>query len=52
MKKHLSTAFSLAAFMGPVALAQDSESVEWLSDLNQATELAAETGRPLLVVFR
>jgi len=29
-----------------------SEQVEWHTDLNLATRLAAESGRPLMIVFR
>ncbi|MGK0218877.1 MAG: hypothetical protein ACI9HE_002373 [Planctomycetota bacterium] len=40
--------------LAPVALAQTEEpaGVEWLSDVELATELAIRSQRPMLVVFR
>jgi len=35
------------------ASAQEAQdTVEWVTDLNVGTELARESGRPLLIVFR
>ena len=46
----LSVALSLGALLTG-ARSQDSE-LRWLTDLEAANELAADSGRPLLIVFR
>jgi hypothetical protein len=42
----------LAFLLSPTAVARPSGEVEWLADAGQAFARAAESGRPLLVVFR
>lgn len=42
----------LASAQELVGEGESSDQVEWHTDLNQATRLAAESGRPLMIVFR
>jgi hypothetical protein len=49
----VTSAWLLAGVLsGTAGLGQDAHGVDWLTDLDQARALAAEQGRPLLVVFR
>jgi len=44
---------SVVALLGVLPFAgQDRTELEWLADLDKATRLASQTGRPLLVEFR
>ena len=43
---------SMATLGLSVLGSRGADGVTWLDDLGAATELAAETGKPLLVVFR
>ncbi|MBC8403646.1 MAG: hypothetical protein H8E15_00340 [Planctomycetes bacterium] len=51
--KHLLGIATLISFaLGSTAPAQQADSVDWLDNLQQATEVAQRTGLPMFVVFR
>ena len=51
MKLHLHSVF-IGLFLFTFSAASGEERFPWLTDLDQARELAAATDKPLLIVFR
>ncbi|NQU48457.1 MAG: hypothetical protein HQ519_07400 [Planctomycetes bacterium] len=52
MKHLLGIATLIFSALCNPAPAQESDSVDWLDNLQQATEVAQRTGLPMFVVFR